>query len=98
MSLFAELKRRNVIRVGVLYVVAAWLILQVADVLFGVLGLPDWSLRLVFAMLALGLPLVLIFSWIYELTPEGRHYLADEAPRLAKHSQAVLSLLRRATD
>ncbi|MEJ2513593.1 MAG: hypothetical protein P8102_00020 [Gammaproteobacteria bacterium] len=82
MSLFAELKRRNVIRVGVLYVVAAWLILQVADVLFGVLGLPDWSLRLVFAMLALGLPLVLIFSWIYELTPEGikRDNLVDRAP------------------
>ena len=67
----AELKRRNVIRVGIFYAVAGWLVLQVADVLFGLLALPDWSLRLVFAILLLGLPLVLVLSWAFELTPEG---------------------------
>jgi len=71
MNFFTELRRRNVIRVGALYGVAGWLLLQVADVLFGVLGLPDWSLRLVFGLLLLGLPLVLIFSWAFEMTPEG---------------------------
>jgi TolB-like protein/tetratricopeptide (TPR) repeat protein len=71
MSLWAELKRRNVIRVAVFYAVAAWLVLQVADVLFGILGVPDWSLRLVLGMLILGVPFVLVFSWAYELTPEG---------------------------
>ena len=71
MSLLSELKRRNVIRVGVFYVVAAWLILQVAELLFDVLGVPDWSLKFVLAMLLLGFPVVLIFSWVYELTPEG---------------------------
>ena len=71
MPLFAELKRRNVIRVAAAYVVVSWLLLQAADVLFGLLGVPDWSLRLVFGILALGFPVALVLSWIYELTPEG---------------------------
>jgi len=71
MSLFEELKRRNVIRVGVFYVVASWLVLQVAELLFDVLGVPEWSLKFVLAMVVLGFPIVLIFSWVYELTPEG---------------------------
>ncbi len=71
MSFFEELKRRNVIRVAVLYAVGAWLVLQVADVLFGLIGVPEWSLRLVFGILLLGFPVAVIFSWIYDLTPEG---------------------------
>lgn len=70
-SFLAEIRRRNVARVAVLYLVAGWLILQVADVLFGLLQVPGWSLRLVLGLLMLGFPLALIFSWIYELTPEG---------------------------
>ncbi|UCC15298.1 MAG: adenylyl cyclase, partial [Gammaproteobacteria bacterium] len=71
MSFFEELKRRNVVKVGVLYIVASWLILQVGDVLFDALDLPSTWLRLVLALLILGFPLALIFSWVYELTPEG---------------------------
>lgn len=70
-SFFTELKRRNVFRVGALYLVAGWLVLQVADVLAGLLGLPDWTLRFVAFLLLLGFPLALVFSWVYELTPEG---------------------------
>jgi TolB-like protein/Tfp pilus assembly protein PilF/uncharacterized membrane protein YhaH (DUF805 family) len=70
-SLFAELKRRNVIRVGFLYVVASWLVLQVAELLFDAMELPSTWLRMVLALLILGFPLVLIFSWVFELTPEG---------------------------
>jgi TolB-like protein/Tfp pilus assembly protein PilF len=70
-SLFEELKRRNVIRVAVFYVVASWLILQVAELLFDALDLPNQWLRLVLALLILGMPLVLILSWVFELTPEG---------------------------
>lgn len=70
-SVIAELKRRNVVRVAVLYGLAAWVILQVADVLVPALGLPGWVMRLVALLLILGFPLVLIFSWVYELTPEG---------------------------
>ena len=71
MSLFAELKRRNVFRVAILYGVSGWLVLQVGDVLFDLLGVPEWGLKLVFGILLLGLPFVLFFSWAYEMTPEG---------------------------
>ena len=71
MSFIDEIKRRNVARVGVLYVVAAWLLLQVTDVLSSLLPVPVWTGSLVFILLVIGFPLVLIFSWIYELTPEG---------------------------
>jgi len=70
-SLWSELKRRNVIRVGVLYAVAGWVLLQVAETLFDLLNVPAWALRLVLAFLLLGFPLVMIFSWVFEMTPEG---------------------------
>lgn len=70
-KVFAELRRRNVFRVALLYLVASWLVLQVADLAFDLLGIPQWGLRLVFAILALGLPFALAFSWVYEITPEG---------------------------
>ena len=71
MSFFAELKRRNVLRVAVLYAVVSWLVLQVADVGVSLLGLPTWIGRAVFLFLALGFPLALILSWVYEMTPDG---------------------------
>ncbi len=71
MSFYSELKRRNVFRVALLYVVAAWLILQVADVLFPNLGVPDWAFGLVFGLLLLFFIPVLIFAWAFEITPEG---------------------------
>jgi TolB-like protein len=70
-SVIAELKRRNVFRVAALYLVAAWVLLQVGDLLLGLLGLPGWTNRLLFAALVLGFVPALIFSWVYELTPEG---------------------------
>jgi TolB-like protein/tetratricopeptide (TPR) repeat protein len=70
-SLIEELKRRNVFRVAVLYLVVSWVILQVADVLFPALDVPEWGINLILGVLILGFPLVLIFSWVYELTPEG---------------------------
>jgi adenylate cyclase len=71
MSLFEELKRRNVIRVGFAYAVVAWVIAQVAEFAFENFGAPDWVLKSVTVLLLLGLPLVLIVAWAYELTPEG---------------------------
>jgi hypothetical protein len=71
MSILSELRRRNVFRVAALYLVAGWVLLQVAELLFGALDVPDWSLRLLLGLLLLGLPLALIFAWVYELTPEG---------------------------
>ena len=71
MSLFAELKRRNVFRVGIAYAVVAWLLLQLAEVLYEILDLPPWAPRLVLLVLAIGFPLALIFAWAFEMTPEG---------------------------
>ena len=71
MSFFVELKRRNVVRVALLYAVISWVVLQIADILFGLLDVPAWGLRLVLGLLILGLPFALVFSWVYELTPEG---------------------------
>src|SRR5258706_9786342 len=71
MSLFEELKRRNVIRMAGLYIVGAWLITQVAGTVLPIFGAPDWIARSIVALLAIGFVPVMLFSWIYELTPEG---------------------------
>ncbi|MEJ2128751.1 MAG: hypothetical protein P8X81_07875 [Woeseiaceae bacterium] len=71
MSFLAELKRRNVIRVGVAYAVVAWVIAQIAEFAFENFGAPDWVLKSVVVILILCLPIVLIFAWAYEMTPEG---------------------------
>ncbi len=71
MPFFAELKRRNVVRVGIAYVVAGWLLAQVGEFAAGHLGAPDWALKIFVLFLILGLPLVLVFAWAFELTPEG---------------------------
>lgn len=71
MSLFNELKRRNVIKVGLAYVVVAWLVTQVLQVVFESFGTPDWVMKTVLTLLATGLPLALVFAWAFEVTPEG---------------------------
>ncbi len=71
MGLISELRRRNVIRMAVLYAVAAWLIMQVAEVMMSLVGLPAWAGRATLALLAVGFPIALIFSWFYEITSEG---------------------------
>ncbi len=71
MSLFKELKRRNVFRVGIAYSVAAWLLIQVTDIVFPRIGLPDSAVTLVIALLAIGFVPALIFAWAFEMTPEG---------------------------
>lgn len=71
MSLFEELKRRNVFRVVAAYVVMSWLLLQVADVVLEAFEVPDWTSRFLILALAIGLVPVAVFSWIFEMTPEG---------------------------
>jgi adenylate cyclase len=71
MSFFAELKRRNVLRVAAAYVVAAWLVIQVVETIFPLYGLPDASIRLVITLLAIGLLPVVVIAWAFELTPDG---------------------------
>jgi len=71
MSMLAELRRRNVFRVGAAYAVVAWLLVQVADVVFPVFGAPDWALRTFIIVLLLGFPIAMLASWVFELTPDG---------------------------
>ena len=71
MSLFRELKRRNVFRVGIAYGVVAWLLAQMADLLLDNFGAPDWVIKVFLLALLIGFPLALFFAWAYELTPEG---------------------------
>ena len=71
MSFFNELKRRNVVRVGIAYTVATWLLIQVTDTVFPRIGLPDSAVTLVIALLAIGFIPALIFAWAFEMTPEG---------------------------
>ena len=70
-SILGELQRRNVFRVGVAYVVAGWLLLQVADIVLEAIEAPPWVMKAVLLLLALGLPVALIFAWAFEMTPEG---------------------------
>jgi TolB-like protein/Tfp pilus assembly protein PilF len=70
-NLFAELKRRNVYKVAVTYAIAAWLLIQIATQLFPFFEIPNWAVRLVVALLLFGLPVAIVFAWIFELTPEG---------------------------
>src|SRR5436853_7417455 len=69
--LLAELKRRNVIRFAGLYLVGAWLLIQVASTVLPMFGAPDWLPRTVVILLAIGFVPALIFSWVFEPTPEG---------------------------
>jgi TolB-like protein/tetratricopeptide (TPR) repeat protein len=70
-SLVAELKRRNVFRVGTAYAIIAWLLIQAADILLGNFGAPGWVFKSFATLLVLGFPVALFLAWAYEMTPEG---------------------------
>ncbi|OAB58131.1 hypothetical protein AY599_00295 [Leptolyngbya valderiana BDU 20041] len=81
----SELKRRNVFRVALFYTVSAWVVVQVAETLLPVFEVPDSAIRAIVLILALGFPLALVFSWVFELTPDGlkldRNARADAATK-----------------
>jgi serine/threonine-protein kinase len=80
---FAELKRRNVYKVAIAYAVVAWLLMQIATQVFPFLEIPNWAIRLVIMLIAIGFPIALVIAWAFELTPEGlkRTEFADELPK-----------------
>ncbi len=71
MSLFTELRRRNVFRVAAAYLVVGWLLTEVASTLLPMFGAPDWVARALVIVIAIAFVPLMIFSWAYELTPEG---------------------------
>src|SRR5437899_6946695 len=76
----AELKRRNGIRVAGLYLVGAWLLTQVASTVLPMFGAPEWLPRSIVSLLAIGFIPALIFSWVFEMTPQGLKRDEDVRP------------------
>src|ERR1700731_3569088 len=84
-SFFSELRRRNVYKVAVAYAVVGWLIAQIATQIFPFLEIPNWIVRLVIVLIAIGFPIALVIAWAFEATPEGikRTEIADAMPSIA---------------
>jgi TolB-like protein len=93
MSLFSELKRRNVFRVGIAYLITGWLVMQVADVVLNNIAAPEWVFQVIMLVVAIGLPLVLVFAWAFELTPEGLKREKD-----VNRGQSITNLTGRKLD
>ncbi|MCW8925027.1 MAG: hypothetical protein OQJ84_02130 [Xanthomonadales bacterium] len=88
MSFINELKRRNVFRVGIAYVLICWVLLQGADFALDLIGAPNWVIQALFLLVALGLPAVLVFAWVFEMTPEGikRETQVDPEQSISPHT------------
>jgi hypothetical protein len=91
LSFFSELKRRNVFRAGATYAVLAWVVMQVADIVLHAFSAPEWVLRVFLFVLIIAFPLVLVVSWIYELTPEGFKRTDEVDPALSTTPQTSCS-------
>jgi TolB-like protein/Tfp pilus assembly protein PilF len=92
MSFLEELKRRDVFRVGFAYLVIAWLVAQVLELVLGTFGTPEWVMRAALIMLAVGFIVSLLLAWIYELTSEGirkKSGIEESAATTAKASHGV---------
>jgi TolB-like protein/cytochrome c-type biogenesis protein CcmH/NrfG len=82
-NFFAELKRRNVYKVAVAYAVVGWVIAQIATQIFPFLEIPNWIVRLVIVVIAIGFPVALVIAWAFEATPEGIKRTEDVDPTVA---------------
>jgi len=95
MGFFAELKRRNVFRVGIAYIVGSWLLVQAADLALDVIGAPDIILRSVVVLLAIGFLPAVVFAWAFEMTPEGlkRESEVNRSESITAHTGKKLNLV-----
>jgi TolB-like protein/Tfp pilus assembly protein PilF len=94
-SLFNELKRRNVLKVGAAYIVIAWLVAQVLQLVFESFAAPDWVMKTVLVLLAAGVPFALLFAWIFELTPDGlkREHEVDRTQSITSQTSRKLDFV-----
>jgi len=92
--LLDELKHRNIVRVGILYLVVCWLILDPVHVVFHMLEVPAWANRLVVVLMAVGFPAVLLFAWVYEITPGGLKPTVEVEPSRSIRKQTGQRLNR----
>jgi hypothetical protein len=97
LSIFNELKRRKVFKVGFAYMLIAWLVAQILQLVFESFGTPDWAIKTVLVLLATGFPLALFFAWAYEITPEGvkRDHEVDRSQPIT--TQTIKKLRRNTT-
>lgn len=89
-SLFAQLKQRRVVRAAIAYAAAAFVVLQLADILFPPLGVPDWAFRLLVVVTLVGFPVALVLAWVFELTPEGVRLATAEGRLVARFRPRVI--------
>jgi TolB-like protein len=97
MSLLAELKRRKVIRVAVVYAATAFAVLQAADIMLPQMGVPEWGLSLVVALIVLGFPIAIVLGWALEVTPEGVRVTPSAALDDSADGAATPALLGKRT-
>jgi TolB-like protein/Tfp pilus assembly protein PilF len=95
LSIFNELKRRNVFKVTIAYVIVSWLIAQVLQLVFESFGTPDWVMKTVLVLLASGLPIAVFFAWAFEMTPEGlkREHEVDRSQSITPQTGKKLNSL-----
>ena len=95
MSIFNELKRRNVFKVGIAYVIVAWLVAQVLQLVFESFGTPAWAIKSVLVLLAIGLPFALFFAWAFEMTPDGikREVDVDRSQSITSQTSSKLNFM-----
>ena len=87
-QIFQELKRRHVFRVGIAYLIAGWVVVEVAGAVFPTFEAPDWILKVLTTMVALGFPLALILAWAFDVTPSGIVRTADADRATAERAGA----------
>src|SRR4029077_102749 len=90
-NFFAELKRRNVYKVAIAYIVGGWALSQGIAQVFPVFDIPNWVIRLIVLLIILGLPIAVVLAWMFELTPQGikRTETADAMPTAAKPKKYI---------
>jgi hypothetical protein len=90
-NFFAELKRRNVYKVGIAYIVGGWALSQGIAQVFPVFDIPNWAIRSIVLLIIIGLPIALVLAWMFELTPQGikRTETADAMPESVRKKKHV---------
>jgi adenylate cyclase len=95
LSFFKELKRRNVFKVGIAYIVMAWLVMQVTDVILNNIVAPDWVFHVLLLFLVVGFPFAIFFAWAFELTPDGlkREHQVDRSQSITSETSRKLDFI-----
>src|SRR5205085_2062985 len=90
-NFFAELKRRNVYKVAIAYIVGGWALSQGIAQVFPVFDIPNWAIRMIVLLIVLGFPVAIVFAWFFEITPEGvkRTEVADAMPSATRGKKHV---------